>query len=597
MLFFGRPLLPSQADPQVTRTTFRQPSSSAAVDPRSEDFVRLLGDHLIECGLLDEMGRARAARARSNAGERFDHVLSRLGLVNDGALTRAMARILDLPLADQGALAAVDELPTDIEQSFWRKQAILPLSDDGTVLHIAVGDPFNLGVIEALSFQVDRRVVRYLAPRREIELALDRLLARPSVESGVVLVDERPSTAEDVAGDAQRLRDLAAETPIIGLVQSLVVRAVEARASDIHIEPGESSVQVRFRVDGVLHLIMQLPLHVRAAVASRIKVMARLDIAEQRLPQDGRCQTSVSGHTIDLRVSTMPTANGESVVMRILDREQLGSKLTDLGFAADVSDELGRLLSQPTGIVLVTGPTGSGKTTTLYSGLTKLDTKAQKVVTVEDPIEYRLPGVMQIQVQPRIGLTFATALRSILRQDPDVIMVGEIRDLETAQMAIQAALTGHLVLSTVHTNSAAATITRLIDMGLEHYLLASTIAGVVAQRLLRKLCVECATHDDLGSGVVERLGWSAHVGSEPLFRRRVGCPNCRNTGYSGRIAIGEVMAIGPDLRTAIAGRASEHEIQAVAVRGGMRTLAQDGLLHASAGITTIEEVLRVTRME
>ena len=392
---------------------------------------------------------------------------------------------------------------------------------------------------------------------------------------------------------------MASEAPVIRLVQDLIVRAVEMRASDIHVEPREDSVRVRFRVDGMLSTVETLPTALKAAVGSRIKIMARLNIAERRLPQDGRMKTNVRGREIDLRVSTMPTLWGESIVLRILDRSSVELDFPKLGFAGPSHETFLRLLEEPNGIILVTGPTGSGKTTTLYTALGLLNSPERKVFTVEDPIEYQLPGVNQIQVQPKIGLTFATALRSILRQDPDIIMVGEIRDLETAQIAIQASLTGHLVLSTVHTNNAAATVTRFLDMGVEKYLLASCLKGVLAQRLVRRLCSFCAkpAPDPLSHvRVLEGIGASA-AGVPIQPKLPAGCSVCRNSGYAGRTTVCELLATSPSVREAILSGAGEQAIEAIAVAEGMVTMLQHGLTKALQGVTTSEEVWRVTRFE
>jgi general secretion pathway protein E len=351
---------------------------------------------------------------------------------------------------------------------------------------------------------------------------------------------------------------------------------------------------VRYRIDGVMATVETLPLSLRAAVTSRIKIMAHLNIAERRLPQDGRVKSTVRGKSIDLRVSTMPTMLGESVVLRILDRSTVPLDFAPLGFQGAVLDSFKRLLAQPNGIILVTGPTGSGKTTTLYTALSQLNEEDCKLFTVEDPIEYQLAGISQIQVQPRIGLTFAHALRSILRQDPDIIMVGEIRDLETAQMAIQASLTGHLVLSTLHTNSAAASLTRLMDMGVDDYLLASTLTGVLAQRLVRRLCPRCAAPLQALPPLLERLG-ERHRDLSGL-RRKVGCQACRNTGYQGRTTISELLVMSDALRKRVLERGSESAIEAAAVAGGMVGMFDDGIARALRGETTIEEVLRVTRI-
>jgi general secretion pathway protein E len=391
---------------------------------------------------------------------------------------------------------------------------------------------------------------------------------------------------------------LASEAPVIRLVNQIIARAVETQASDIHIEPFEDRLRVRFRYDGVLHEAESPPSRLTAAITSRIKIMAKLDIAERRLPQDGRIRLAVRGQDVDFRISTLPALHGETVVVRVLDRSAVAFDYAKLGLADQVVSRLATALDLPNGIVLVTGPTGSGKTTTLYTGLLALNSVTRKVITVEDPIEYQLRGINQIQVRPQIGLNFASLLRSILRQDPDVIMVGEMRDLETAQIAVQAALTGHLVLSTVHTNSAAATITRLRDMGLEDYLMAAVLRGVLAQRLVRRLCGACrreaAAPDELVARF--RLDRRGDGGPVRLFHP-VGCPQCRGTGFRGRQAIAEFLVPDAEINRLIFARADEAAIERAAVAAGMTTMFEAGLEAALAGTTTIEEVVRSIRAE
>jgi general secretion pathway protein E len=375
-------------------------------------------------------------------------------------------------------------------------------------------------------------------------------------------------------------------------VNRLIAEASDARASDIHIEPGDDRLAVRFRIDGVLRERESLPPALRAPLVSRIKVMAGLNIAERRLPQDGRMRIAVRGHEIDLRVATVPSISGESVVMRILDRSKLALDFVALGFDAALTAQLREVIARPHGIVLVTGPTGSGKTTTLYAALAELNGIERKLLTIEDPIEYRLPGVVQAQVNPQIGFTFGTALRSFLRLDPDVMMVGEIRDAETAQIAVQAALTGHLILSTLHTNSAAGAVTRLADMEVEPFLLASVLAGVLAQRLARRLCTDCAEPFVPPAELLADLGLD--LTGEKDFRRAVGCPRCSNSGYSGRIALFEFLKVDAAVARLVLHRASTAEVLEAALAAGMRSLRQDALAKAAAGLTTIEEAVRVT---
>jgi general secretion pathway protein E len=566
-------------------------SASAFPNPRTDEFIEGLKAHLIARGVLDEFAALRAQRAQRQSGERFDLVLTRLGLVSEEEMTRQLADYLGLPLIEEGDLPDYPLLADRLELQFLLRNRVLPISDQGSRMIVATSDPFNTDPVTAIGYLVGRPVEARLMVPAELEQAVERLYGR-----GAAAVAQPATTEGEQANDedVRRLADLASEAPVIRLVNDLIARAVELRASDVHIEPREDSVRVRYRLDGMLHTVETLPLSMQAAVTSRIKIMAQLNIAERRLPQDGRIKQTVRGKEIDLRVSTMPTMQGESVVLRILDRSSVQLDFAALGFSGPSLDTLKALLAQPNGIILVTGPTGSGKTTTLYTALNSLNSPEQKLFTVEDPIEYQLTGVNQIQVQPRIGLTFAHALRSILRQDPDIIMVGEIRDLETAQMAIQAALTGHLVLSTLHTNSAASSITRLLDMGVPDYLLASTVTGVLAQRLVRKLCPLCSVPAEGERALVEKLG--GRVRSLDGLRARRGCPKCRQTGFQGRTTVSELLVMDAAVRRPLLDSGTDSAIEAAAIAGGMVTMFEDGLTKALRGETTIEEVLRVTRM-
>ena len=568
-------------------------------NPRSNEFARRFGQFLVDRGILDELGVRRAQLAQTQARERFDVVLMRLGLISDAVMAKILADYTGLRLMSANDIPALPLFSDQIELSFLRLSRILPLSDNGDRINVAVADPFNLEPVAALSFLLGRPVERFLGPDGEIERAIERLYGDSETKSDGGRSATAPLADKAIEDDVRRLEDMASEAPVIRLVHDLISRAVEAQASDIHIEPREDCVRVRFRIDGVLNTIETLALTMRAAIGSRIKIMARLNIAERRLPQDGRIKTNVRGREIDLRVSTMPTLWGESIVLRILDRSSIELDFQKLGFAGKSYDTFVRLLNEPNGIILVTGPTGSGKTTTLYTALGALNSSERKIFTVEDPIEYQLPGVNQIQVQPKIGLTFATALRSILRQDPDIIMVGEIRDLETAQMAVQASLTGHLVLSTVHTNSSAATVTRLLDMGVERYLLASCLKGVLAQRLVRRLCDVCGAPDpDVSARVSMLASAGASLGGEtPRPRVPKGCPACRQTGFSGRTTIYELLTTTPNVRDAILASSSERDLENIGAADGMATMMQNGLIKALRGETTPEEVWRVTRFE
>ncbi len=413
------------------------------------------------------------------------------------------------------------------------------------------------------------------------------------------IVGEAQTRDDDTGNeDLQQLKELASEAPIIRLVSLIISHALEARASDIHIEPFENRLIVRYRVDGVMHEVESPPRRFSAAVISRIKIMASLDIAERRLPQDGRIKLRIHGKEIDLRVSTVPIMHGESVVMRILDKSSTALDFTTLGFDGPAQKRFEDVLMQPHGIVLVTGPTGSGKTTTLYTALDKLNKPDIKILTVEDPVEYQMEGINQIQVKPQIGLTFANALRSIVRQDPDVIMIGEIRDLETAQIAVQSALTGHMVLSTLHTNDAASTINRLLDMGMDDYLLTSTVNGILAQRLVRTLCTSCREAHPALPEVIEEMQLTRYTSERPVvLYRPIGCTECGGTGYSGRVSIVELLVMTDTIRSMIMRHVTSGEVRLQAIADGMQTMYENGLSKAVAGVTTIEEVLRVTREE
>jgi len=469
----------------------------------------------------------------------------------------------------------------------------MPIALEGDTLVVAATDPLDPFLPAAISAATGHRVSLVVAVPIEIEAAFDRLYLDEAAASEEAPHDDGSAPLEE---DAERLKDLASEAPVIRLVNQMIARAVETQASDIHVEPFEDRLRVRYRYDGVLQEAESPPARLAAAITSRIKIMAKLDIAERRLPQDGRIKLAVRGQDVDFRVSTVPSLWGETVVLRVLDRTAVAFDYAKLGLPAPVISRLTDALNLPNGIVLVTGPTGSGKTTTLYSGLLALNSISRKVVTVEDPIEYQLRGINQIQVKPQIGLTFATLLRSILRQDPDVIMVGEIRDLETAQIAVQAALTGHLVLSTLHTNSAAATITRLRDMGLEDYLLTAVLRGVLAQRLVRRLCNVCKQAVDAPAELVSRFELDRHTNRRPVtLWHAVGCPSCRNTGYRGRLAVAEFLQPDANIEHLIFAHAEHGEIEKAAVAAGMRTMFDAGVLAALHGMTTVEEVMRGIR--
>ena len=556
-----------------------------------------LGENLVDLGVIDQRSLARARRIAAETGGRLDRVLTQLGMVSERGLAEAAAELLNVPLATPQGYPEIPLFGDQLRPKFLRKAQAAPIADTGDGALIAVADPLNDFTRQSIEAALGRPVSIAVAVPIELEAALDRLYPEVEEDNGAdVLSGEAFAPAED---DAERLKDLASEAPVIRLVNQLIARAVETRASDVHIEPFEHRLQVRYRYDGVLHEAEPPPARLQAAVISRVKIMARLDIAERRLPQDGRIRLTVRGHEVDFRVSTVPSLYGESVVLRVLDRTAVEFDYSKLGLPDDVRLGLQHALDLPNGMVLVTGPTGSGKTTTLYTGLLKLNSVARKIITVEDPIEYQLPGINQIQVRSQIGLNFATLLRSILRQDPDVIMIGEIRDLETAQIAVQAALTGHLVLSTVHTNSAAATVTRMRDMGVEDYLLAATLKGVLAQRLVRRLCEACKSLDPGAPALIERFNLNHHApapGAISLYRP-VGCPECRGTGYRGRRAIAELLLPNPEIDRLMFQGADQTAIERAAVVSGLRPIFEAGLLAVIDGDTTIEELVRCIRSE
>ena len=560
-----------------------------ANDPAA--FDEALGQLLVGQGKLDAAALARALRLAEASDERCHLLLVKLGLVPERDVAEALAQLLELPLA---AVADFPDVPVHSDRysiNFLKQAHVLPLAESEDGLAVAMADPLDRYTIGAMQLFAGKPVQPWVAAPGDIEAALERLYGRGGAVGEIVqTVDQTGFGAED---DVKRLRDLASEAPVVRIVSRMIAKAVESRASDIHIEPFEQSLRVRYRIDGALQDAEAPPAQLGAAVISRIKIMARLDIAERRLPQDGRIKVAVRGKEIDLRVATIPAMHGEAVVLRVLDRSSVTLDFAALGFEPEALAIYRQALARPNGIILVTGPTGSGKTTTLYASLLELNTPDRKILTVEDPIEYQLHGVNQVQIKPQIGLSFAAVLRSMLRHDPDVIMVGEIRDLETAQIAIQAALTGHLVLSTLHTNNAAGTLTRLLDMGVEDYLLTSTLNAIVAQRLVRRLCQHCRARYTPLPELLGQLGLDPQ--QEIAFWQPKGCSHCAGTGYHGRIGIDEVLVMSDPVRRQILHHAEATELQRTALAAGMRPMFHDGMAKVLAGVTTVEEVLRVTR--
>jgi general secretion pathway protein E len=491
-----------------------------------------------------------------------------------------------------------DQLPVEglnISKTYLKGKVLFPLGLDNGTLTLAAFDPFDLATFENLKISLGKNINLVLSSEQDILEAVETHYGAGGSTMGRMVgniqEDEFQSADADLE-DMEHIRDMASEAPVIKLVNHIIAQAIEMRASDIHIEPFADDLLLRYRIDGMLHEFEAPPKRLNSPLVTRVKIMAKLDISERRLPQDGRIKLKILGKDIDMRVSTLPTLFGESVVMRVLDRGNLSVNLEHLGFPDKPLRQLEALIHKPYGMLLVTGPTGSGKTTTLYAALAKINTPDKKIITIEDPVEYQMRGVNQIHVKSQIGLTFASGLRSIVRQDPDVIMVGEIRDSETADIAIQSALTGHLVFSTVHTNDAAGAITRLLDMGIENFLISSALLGVLAQRLVRVICADCKEPTELNPQMAEELGLLGHHGI--TVYHGTGCKNCSQTGFRGRAGIFELLVVDDDIRQLILSKTSAHIIRDAARKKGMRTLREDGWDKVVSGVTTVEEILRVT---
>ncbi len=565
---------------------------SALAEPSDLEAVARtrLGELLVQAGKLSARDLDRALSAQQEMGGMLGRVLVRLGLVSEADVAQALSSQLGIPLVRADGFP---DLMPDVEgllPGFLQANAVYPLRQENGQLHVAMAVPQDAFVVKALRLATGCVIQPHLALESDIEKAL----AEPVEEAAE---DEEDGFGEGFDGGdfVEHLKDLASEAPVIRLVNAIIGRVTDLRASDIHLEPFDDGLHVRYRVDGVIHAGELVPPRLSAAVNSRVKLLAHLDIAERRLPQDGRIKTRVKGRELDLRVSTVPTVHGESVVMRVLDRNSVRLDLEKMGFEKETLERFNTLLARPHGILLVTGPTGSGKTTTLYAALAKIDASAQKIITVEDPVEYQLEGINQIQVHSQINLTFANALRSILRQDPDIIMIGEMRDGETAQIAVQSALTGHLVLSTLHTNTAAGAVIRMQDMGVEPYLITSAVNGVLAQRLVRTLCGHCKEAYEPGPEVRSSTGLSRFcTPAQPVYRA-VGCELCRQSGYWGRTGIHELLVLDEPMRRAIIEGRDANVLNAIAAEGGMLSLYEDGLRKVAAGHTTLDELARVTQ--
>jgi general secretion pathway protein E len=550
------------------------------------DKAEAFGRFLTSTARLTSAALERAQRLASEEGQKFGSTLISLGMIGDRDLAKAYADFLNIESIGRDMLPEKPFLTEIFNPQFLKEYRVIPVADYHDEILIAMADPLDDETVAAVKFATAKPVCQLVASIGNIDEALDRLYAETGVEKSNL--DE--SMADDlVATDLDRLRDSASEAPVIRLVNQIIARAVEMQASDIHFEPTADGLDVRYRVDGVLRNIDPPPAQLRAAIVSRLKIMGTLDIAERRVAQDGRMSLAIRGRDIDFRISTMPVLFGESVVLRILDRSGLTLELPALGFSGTALSSWTQAIQRSRGIVLITGPTGSGKTTTLYASILAIADPSRKILTIEDPIEYQLPMINQTQIRPAVDLTFSNALRWSLRHDPDVMMIGEIRDVETARIAVQAALTGHLILSTLHTNDAASAITRLLDLGIEPYLLTSTINAVAAQRLVRVLCQQCRKPEPILPELAEALGLKSTEVSVPI-----GCPACGGTGFRGRTALVEVLPVTSAIKRLALRRCDGAEIRDAAVADGMQTMHQHGLQLVELGITSLEEFLRVS---
>ncbi len=559
-----------------------------------------IGLKLLEARLISPEALQKAQQQVKSGGGNLTAALVKIGAVSEDDLAKFLAELYGVPAVDLTNYlpdaSVVKLLPADVASKF----QVVPISRSGRRLTVAMANPANIFAIDDIKFITGCEVQPVVASESAIKKAIDKAYdSAASFESVMRGMEDEIEVIDDSADEAPEAALLgeAEQAPVVKLVSSLISDAVRKGASDIHIEPYEKTLRVRFRIDGTLYEMMSPPFRMKAAIISRLKIMAELDIAERRVPQDGRIKLRLLGRTIDLRVSSLPTIFGEKVVMRILDKGNLNIDLSKLGFGDQAFADFTRAISQPYGMVLVTGPTGSGKTTTLYSALSKINTPEVNIMTAEDPVEYNIDGINQVLVHESIGLTFAAALRSFLRQDPNIIMVGEIRDIDTGSIAVKAALTGHLVLSTLHTNDAPSTINRMVDMGIEPFLVASSTNLIMAQRLLRKVCVSCKTDVKLHPEVLRELGLSDDAARKESFKEGKGCLDCSNTGYKGRMGVYEVMPMTPKIKDLVLDRASTSAIKKQAVADGMFTLRADALIKLKSGVTTAEEVLKETAFD
>ncbi len=557
-----------------------------------------LGEMLIAEKLIDQKQLQEALALQKKNGKRIGDNLVGLGYVSEEAIAAALGRQLGIPYITLSHYEIDPSIIKTIPEDIVRKYKIIPVDRMGNSLTVALSDPANIFILDELKILTKCEIIPLISYESDINRAIDQYY-RKTGDMEQVLKDiedaDMQLISEEKELDLAQMKDMAQEAPIIKLVNILLAQAIKDRASDVHIEPYEDSLRIRYRVDGVLHEVPPPPKRSHAALVSRIKILSELDIAERRLPQDGRFKVKIEDKVVDLRVSVIPTVFGEKVVMRILDRSSLVLDLTKLGFEGEDLHVFDEMIRKPYGMILVSGPTGSGKTTTLYSALSTINSPDQNILTIEDPVEYQIHGVNQTQAKPEIGLTFAAGLRSFLRQDPDVILVGEIRDLETAEIAIKAAMTGHLVFSTIHTNDAPSTITRMTDMGVEPFLVTASVIMIVAQRLTRRICPRCKEAFVPTPEMIKALGLESHQHSEGLkFYRGAGCDFCNKTGYRGRVSLYEILVVNDRIRQSVVDGASIMEIRRLAKEQGMRSLRQSGILKVLEGVTTVEEIISVT---
>ena len=552
--------------------------------------MKQLGSILLEDGVLTEEQLVEGIDEQQERGQSLGRTLVEMGYITEGELVRALASQVGMEFVELGEYPVDQSAVALVPDTVCRRHMALPIGIDGDFLKVAMSNPGNVVAVDDIRTLTRKHVVPVVAAHDDVMQAIDRYC-----RSDAEMQDLQGALDEAEEMDLSQVGDVVEDdAPIVRFVNLLITQAIQDRASDIHLEPAEKNMRVRYRIDGVLHEMQSAPKATQNGVISRIKIMSDIDIAERRKPQDGRLSVNHQGKKIDLRVATLPTVWGEKVVMRILDNSTASMELDELGIRERNLDIYRQSYTKPYGMILVTGPTGSGKSTTLYATLNQVSRPEINVITVEDPVEYRIPGINQVQVNPKAGLTFAGALRSILRSDPDVVLLGEIRDGETAQIAIEAALTGHLVLSTLHTNDAPSAITRLTEMGIEPFLVGSAVDCVIAQRLARRLCSHCKEEYTPIGPELERFGWKDGMELPQLFRPH-GCSRCSNTGYRGRLALHEMMPVGEDIERLAVARASSAEISRTALSDGMETLMQDGWAKVQEGLTSVEELLRVVK--